>query len=408
VWALPEGRLVLAGEPLLEVTAPITEAQLVETALLNLSASRPRWLQGGPLGVRLDSGDLGALAVQTQRRLDAAGLPQVRIVASGGLDEFSIAELVAYGGRPVMKLSPGKGYPPGAKQVFRGPAGGGDLVGRPAGGTGPGGPGAAAGAGHGRRSKGRAATRAGRGPRALRGRPGLAASAEAARMLALEPFLKRKPAALSGGQRQRVAMGRAIVRNPQAYLMDEPLSTLDAKLRVSMRAQLAALHERLGVTTIYVTHDQIEAMTLGTRMAVLKDGELMQVTPQSLFDAPANLFGATFIGNPAMNVRSQAGPGSGAGAGVRRPQDPHSRECGRRPSRPRPLLRQAVDHRRPSVFIGGCRAGLGQRAAAHQGRGGRDRGAGRLGGQRDLPGRHCPGAPRHHDRQVRQSGQGPC
>ena len=127
--------------------------------------------------------------------------------------------------------------------------------------------------------------------------------AEAAKMLALEPFLKRKPAALSGGQRQRVAMGRAIVRNPQAYLMDEPLSNLDAKLRVSMRAQLAALHERLGVTTIYVTHDQIEAMTLGSRVAVLKDGELMQVnTPQSLFDAPANLFVATFIGSPAMNL----------------------------------------------------------------------------------------------------------
>ncbi|HEV2930167.1 MAG TPA: sn-glycerol-3-phosphate ABC transporter ATP-binding protein UgpC [Propionibacteriaceae bacterium] len=127
--------------------------------------------------------------------------------------------------------------------------------------------------------------------------------AEAARMLALEPFLKRKPAALSGGQRQRVAMGRAIVRNPQAYLMDEPLSNLDAKLRVSMRAQLAALHERLGVTTVYVTHDQIEAMTLGTRVAVLKDGELMQVnTPQTLFDAPANLFVATFIGSPAMNL----------------------------------------------------------------------------------------------------------
>jgi multiple sugar transport system ATP-binding protein len=105
--------------------------------------------------------------------------------------------------------------------------------------------------------------------------------AEAAKMLALEPFLKRKPAALSGGQRQRVAMGRAIVRNPQAYLMDEPLSNLDAKLRVSMRAQLSSLHERLGVTTVYVTHDQIEAMTLGTRVAVLKDGELMQVdTPQ--------------------------------------------------------------------------------------------------------------------------------
>jgi multiple sugar transport system ATP-binding protein len=127
--------------------------------------------------------------------------------------------------------------------------------------------------------------------------------AEAARMLALEPFLKRKPAALSGGQRQRVAMGRAIVRNPQAYLMDEPLSNLDAKLRVSMRAQLAALHERLGVTTIYVTHDQIEAMTLGTKVAVLKDGQLQQVdTPQNLFDHPANLFVATFIGSPAMNL----------------------------------------------------------------------------------------------------------
>jgi multiple sugar transport system ATP-binding protein len=127
--------------------------------------------------------------------------------------------------------------------------------------------------------------------------------AEAAKILSLEPFLKRKPAALSGGQRQRVAMGRAIVREPQAFLMDEPLSNLDAKLRVSMRAQLAALHERLGVTTVYVTHDQIEAMTLGSRVAVLKDGELMQVdTPQNLFDAPANLFVATFIGSPAMNL----------------------------------------------------------------------------------------------------------
>jgi multiple sugar transport system ATP-binding protein len=126
---------------------------------------------------------------------------------------------------------------------------------------------------------------------------------DAARMLALEPFLDRKPAALSGGQRQRVAMGRAIVRNPQAYLMDEPLSNLDAKLRVTMRGQLAALHDRLGVTTIYVTHDQIEAMTLGTKVAVLKDGELQQVdTPQNLFDAPQNLFVATFIGSPAMNL----------------------------------------------------------------------------------------------------------
>jgi multiple sugar transport system ATP-binding protein len=127
--------------------------------------------------------------------------------------------------------------------------------------------------------------------------------AEAARILGLEPYLQRKPAALSGGQRQRVAMGRAIVREPQAFLMDEPLSNLDAKLRVSTRAQLAALHVRLGVTTVYVTHDQIEAMTLGTRVAVLKDGRLQQVdTPQQLFDAPVNLFVATFIGSPAMNL----------------------------------------------------------------------------------------------------------
>jgi multiple sugar transport system ATP-binding protein len=127
--------------------------------------------------------------------------------------------------------------------------------------------------------------------------------AEAARMLGLEPFLDRKPAALSGGQRQRVAMGRAIVREPQAFLMDEPLSNLDAKLRVTTRAQLQALHDRLGVTTVYVTHDQVEAMTLGTRVAVLKDGELQQVdTPQNLFDHPANLFVATFIGSPAMNL----------------------------------------------------------------------------------------------------------
>jgi multiple sugar transport system ATP-binding protein len=127
--------------------------------------------------------------------------------------------------------------------------------------------------------------------------------AEAARILSLEPFLKRKPAALSGGQRQRVAMGRAIVRDPQAFLMDEPLSSLDAKLRVSTRAELAALHDRLGTTTIYVTHDQIEAMTLGDRVAVLKDGELQQAdTPQKLFDAPVNLFVATFIGSPAMNL----------------------------------------------------------------------------------------------------------
>jgi multiple sugar transport system ATP-binding protein len=126
--------------------------------------------------------------------------------------------------------------------------------------------------------------------------------ADAAKMLGLEQFLKRKPAALSGGQRQRVAMGRAIVREPQAFLMDEPLSNLDAKLRVSMRASLNQLHERLGVTTVYVTHDQVEAMTLGDRVCVLREGVLQQVdTPTNLFDNPVNLFVAGFIGSPAMN-----------------------------------------------------------------------------------------------------------
>ncbi|MQA97896.1 MAG: sn-glycerol-3-phosphate ABC transporter ATP-binding protein UgpC [Streptosporangiales bacterium] len=128
---------------------------------------------------------------------------------------------------------------------------------------------------------------------------------EAAKMLGLEQYLGRKPAALSGGQRQRVAMGRAIVREPQAFLMDEPLSNLDAKLRVQMRAGLNQLHDRLGVTTVYVTHDQIEAMTLGDRVAVLLDGRLQQVdSPQNLFDHPANLFVAAFIGSPAMNLAS--------------------------------------------------------------------------------------------------------
>jgi len=125
---------------------------------------------------------------------------------------------------------------------------------------------------------------------------------DAANMLGLDPYLKRKPAALSGGQRQRVAMGRAIVREPQAFLMDEPLSNLDAKLRVSMRAALNQLHDRLGITTVYVTHDQVEAMTLGDRVCVLRDGRLQQVdTPQKLFESPVNLFVAGFIGSPAMN-----------------------------------------------------------------------------------------------------------
>jgi len=125
---------------------------------------------------------------------------------------------------------------------------------------------------------------------------------EVATMLGLEDYLGRKPAALSGGQRQRVAMGRAIVREPQAFLMDEPLSNLDAKLRVSMRASLSQLHARLGVTTVYVTHDQVEAMTLGQRVCVLRDGQLQQAdTPQTLYNAPVNLFVAGFIGSPAMN-----------------------------------------------------------------------------------------------------------
>jgi len=126
---------------------------------------------------------------------------------------------------------------------------------------------------------------------------------EAGKLLDLEPYLDRKPKALSGGQRQRVAMGRAIVREPQVFLMDEPLSNLDAKLRVSTRAQIAALQRRLGVTTVYVTHDQIEAMTMGDRVAVLKDGLLQQVdSPLNLYDSPQNVFVAGFIGSPAMNL----------------------------------------------------------------------------------------------------------
>jgi multiple sugar transport system ATP-binding protein len=126
---------------------------------------------------------------------------------------------------------------------------------------------------------------------------------EAAKILDLTPYLDRKPKALSGGQRQRVAMGRAIVRSPQVFLMDEPLSNLDAKLRVQTRTQIAALQRRLGVTTVYVTHDQVEAMTMGDRVALLKDGLLQQCdTPRNLYDKPANTFVAGFIGSPAMNI----------------------------------------------------------------------------------------------------------
>jgi multiple sugar transport system ATP-binding protein len=146
---------------------------------------------------------------------------------------------------------------------------------------------------------------------------------EAADVLELGSLLQRKPAQLSGGQRQRVALGRAMVRQPQVFLLDEPLSNLDARLRAGMRAEIARLHARLGTTMIYVTHDQIEAMTLGQRIVVLKDGRIQQVdTPMALYERPANLFVATFLGSPAMNVvngRLQRADGLllDAGEGVR-------------------------------------------------------------------------------------------
>ncbi|HKA69186.1 MAG TPA: ABC transporter ATP-binding protein [Actinomycetes bacterium] len=145
--------------------------------------------------------------------------------------------------------------------------------------------------------------------------------AEVADVLGLEHLLDRRPGALSGGQRQRVAMGRAIVREPRVFLMDEPLSNLDAKLRVSMRAQLSLLHKRLGVTTVYVTHDQIEAMTLGQRVAVLRDGTLQQFdTPQRLFRYPVNLFVAAFIGSPSMNfVQARVADGAVSFSGTKIP-----------------------------------------------------------------------------------------
>jgi multiple sugar transport system ATP-binding protein len=167
---------------------------------------------------------------------------------------------------------------------------------------------------------------------------------EVAKILGLEGYLDRKPAALSGGQRQRVAMGRAMVREPKAFLMDEPLSNLDAKLRVSMRAQLAQLHERLGVTTVYVTHDQVEAMTLGQRVAVLRDGILQQCdTPQRLFHHPVNLFVAAFIGSPSMNlVEARVADGAISFAGYTLPLAASSAMAGER--------RQVILGIRPTDF----------------------------------------------------------
>jgi multiple sugar transport system ATP-binding protein len=150
--------------------------------------------------------------------------------------------------------------------------------------------------------------------------------AEAAELLGLTPLLDRKPGQLSGGERQRAAMGRAIVRNPQVFLMDEPLSNLDAKLRVKMRVEIAALQRKLGVTMLYVTHDQVEAMTMGQRVAVLRDGRLQQCgPPRELYNRPANLFVAGFIGSPAMNLVSGRLNGAGVaevcGSQVALPQE---------------------------------------------------------------------------------------
>ena len=173
---------------------------------------------------------------------------------------------------------------------------------------------------------------------------------EVAHMLRLEDLLDRRPAALSGGQRQRVAMGRAIVREPAAFLMDEPLSNLDAKLRVNMRAQLADQHARLGTTTVYVTHDQVEAMTLGQRVAVMRDGHLQQVaSPQALYRRPENLFVAAFIGSPAMNlVEAQLDEGAVVFGSHRIPLSP-----GRRPEGLRDKVVLGV---RPEAFEDGATA----------------------------------------------------
>jgi multiple sugar transport system ATP-binding protein len=156
-----------------------------------------------------------------------------------------------------------------------------------------------------------------------------------ARMLGLEELLDRRPSALSGGQRQRVAMGRAIVREPRAFLMDEPLSNLDTKLRVGMRAELSRLHARLGVTTVYVTHDQVEAMTLGQRVAVMRDGRIQQIdTPQRLYHEPVNQFVASFIGSPAMNlVEAAIIEDRAVFAGIELPLDPV-----RRPAESGPVI----------------------------------------------------------------------
>ncbi len=217
--------------------------------------------------------------------------------------------------------------------------------------------------------------------------------AEVAEMLGLDALLDRRPAALSGGQRQRVAMGRAIVREPQAFLMDEPLSNLDAKLRVSMRAQLSSLHARLGTTTIYVTHDQIEAMTLGERVAVMRDGKILQVdTPQTLYSRPVNLYVAAFIGSPAMNlVEATVADGTVEFGGFRIPLAAGDLPGG---------AAVACDRRDTAGGLRGCLAGR-PLAAAGRGDGGRHRGSGARHAS-DLPGGRTA---RRRDRGTRGSGR---
>ena len=221
-------------------------------------------------------------------------------------------------------------------------------------------------------------------------------------VLGLKELVDRKPGALSGGQRQRVAIGRAMVREPQAYLMDEPLSNLDAKLRVGMRAELARLHDRLGTTTVYVTHDQVEAMTLGDRVAVLRDGTIQQCdTPEMLFERPANLFVAAFMGSPPMNlVEGEVRAGRLTMAGIEVPLPEGVRHEGPVIAGVRPSdLRAGRRRGRP----GAARAARGGRAArqreprhlprrraAPERRGGGRRGRGDRGRRRDPARRRRP------------------
>ena len=225
---------------------------------------------------------------------------------------------------------------------------------------------------------------------------------DVAHILGLDPLLKRKPAALSGGQRQRVAMGRAMVREPRAFLMDEPLSNLDAKLRVQMRAELARLRDRLKTTTVYVTHDQVEAMTLGDRVAVMRDGVLQQCdTPQNLFKFPVNLFVAAFIGSPAMNlVEAKVTGGKVEFAGFS-----PARAAARRPGGVRGPQRHP---RHPAVRLRRRRARARPRSPDDLGRRVRGRGA-RLRGARAVRRRRAAGLERRGARRrgVRRGGRRP-